>query len=85
MEIKTKCEECKHNYMVNLETGENFVQTEPRKDDEFQEFLTYNKCPDCGHCQDYMEHHSCVPTPSTGGERWCGWCDRDMTPSSYYI
>ena len=85
MEIKIKCNECKHDYITNIETGENYVQTEIRPDDEFQEFLTFNKCPECHHCQDYNEYHSCVATSHHGGERWCGWCDRDMTPTSYYI
>ena len=84
MEIETKCRKCEHDYIINIETSENYIQTQPRKDDEFQEFLTYHECPKCSHRQNYEEYHSCVPNTYTG-ERECGWCDRDMTPTSYYI
>lgn len=79
-----KCDKCEHEYKTDFDSL-NYVQTEPRKDDQFQEFITYNKCPNCGHCQNYCELHTCVATSHYGGERWCGWCDRDMTPNSYYI
>ncbi len=82
MERIDTCEKCKSKH---IEDSGNWVETKPKQDDQFQEYLIYFKCPNCDHCQDYIECHTCVATSHYIGESWCGWCDRDMTPSSYYI
>lgn len=80
----TTCKKCEHEYKIDFNSL-NYVNTEPQEDDLFNYSLSYCVCPKCEHEQDHCEGHICVATVYDGGRSWCGFCDADLTPSSYYI